>query len=668
MKQKRNMSISDVSRLNMPDAVWNDWTIRNAVKNGYVASGWVYRAVSIISKNGASVPWIVLDKNNKKQQNHPIAKLLNAPNPKLSRQDFFELILSWQQLAGTAYAKKIFVGGSTRELWPISPDRIAPKQSAGNDKLIDGYHVLNKNGIKRESVEFTDANVVAFKLLNPANPIEGVGPLQAVAKTVDIDVEQQTWNKSAMQNRGVLDGIFSFDKPIDRDTFDTIRQQLKEMFSFGSTRKAREPGVIGSNAKYQQLSLSPVEMDFLNSRKFNREEIFTIFGIPVQLAGSQESSTFNNFAVAMRILWVMTILPALDDLADTLNMSFREELDGGKFIIAYDTSMVGALREQEDEKAATAKIYFDMGVPMENLNEKFKLNMKEFTGWDLPWGGHPPRGTTTLAGADSSGANRAEDFESNVEKRDYKLKTWQQRDIALEIQRKEDLAAAEGKSIILKALSAQRDRVFESLDEDANIEAAIVSSKDNMVLALSTLFTLSAESFADTVVIDKRSNAATPENRAISQNMQLAIDEFINNEGIILTELALIDAVTTENILDIMRDGSTEGKSVENIKQAIIDSGTFSPERALRIARTSVGTGQSIGQIVAAGEAGAISKTWRDSDLGVRIEHSNRDGETVGLNERFSSQFPGFPAPRWPLDQNIAPADRVNCRCSMSFS
>ena len=105
-----------------------------------------------------------------------------------------------------------------------------------------------------------------------------------------------------MQNRGVLDGMFTFDRDItDSGMFDLYRQKLKEMLS--GWRNARTPGVIGSNAKYQRLSLSPAEMDFITSRKFNREEIFIIFGVPPQLAGVQESSTYNNYAVSMRIFW-----------------------------------------------------------------------------------------------------------------------------------------------------------------------------------------------------------------------------------------------------------------------------------------------------------------------------------------------------------------------------
>lgn len=658
MKQKRNMSVSDLVSLSMPEAVWSRWTVNNAVKEGYTVSGWVYRAINMIAKNGASVPWGVANADDGTfQDKHPLKQVLNKPNPFFSRQDFFELILSWQQLAGKGYAKRVIVQNRTQELWPISPDRLAPIQSKEPGALLTGYELLDSKGARKKTTDFTVDNTVAFKLLNPANPLEGIGPLQAVARAVDIDVEQQKWNKSAMQNRGVLDGIFSFDRDLDVATFDTIKAKLAEMFSFGGSKKARGPGVIGSNAKYQQLSLSPVEMDFLNSRKFNREEIFIIFGVPPQLAGVQDSSTFNNYATSLRIFWEATVLPALDDLADTFNMAFYDELEQGKFVIAYDTTRIAALRENEDDKAKTAKVYFDMGVPVENLNARFELNLEPYTGWELPWGGAKPQ----LTGTTASGV-------TDEARKKPLLKPLEQRNIQDEIDKKEKVAQGSGSRTMRKMLDAQREAVFKALNENADIQGAIVATQDDMIKAFTELYLNTAILFADTVVIEERASDDGTENRAISLDLQQAIAELLTVEGVILTELSLINRSTVDKILAIIVDAEGEGATPGAIQQAIIDSGTFGPERALRIARTSVGTAQSLGQMSAAREAGATQKTWVDSGFEVRVEHSNRDGETVGLNERFSSQFQGFPAPRWPLDQNIAAADRINCRCSMTFS
>lgn len=649
------MSRSEVGFFNItPEAIWTKWTIRNAVKEGYKSSGWVYRAVSMIAKNGASVPWVIENvETGELEPGHPVGLVLNRPNSHFSRRDFFELLLTWQQLAGNGFAKKVKVQDVTKELWPVSPDRLAPKPSKEAGELISGFQRLNENGEKVDTTDYTPDNTMHFKLLDPSDPLIGISPLQAVARTVDIDIDQQKWNKAAMQNRGVVDGIFTFDRDIDRTSFDLYKEMLKEMF--GKPERAREPGLIGSNAKYQQLSLTPIEMDFLNSRKFNRDEIFIVFGVPPQLAGTQESSTYNNYSVSRRIFWEATVIPALGDLADTFNMSFYDELGQGKYIVKPDLTNVAALRDNEDEIAKTSKIYFDMGVPVSVVSERFGLNIQEYEGWDKSWGGAKPN--LTLKGNEVKEEDRKK----------YSLRTLEQRDVQKEIQKKEDIARGVGSSSVFAALADQQAKVFEALKEGASVQTALLETNEAMRDMLQILYVASAGIFAGSVIVDSRGLKVDFEKRELDPLIEDNIVIMLAQEGIILTELSLIDAFTANSITDIILDGQREGKSIGDIQQAIKDSGVFSSERALRIARTATGTAQSIGQIVAARGAGALVKIWHDSGIEVRTEHKNRDGEEVNIEGKFSSQFPGFLSPRWPLDQNIAPDDRINCRCSMTF-
>jgi len=641
--EKRNMASSVINTLRTPFAKWSDWTVFNAVKSGYKVSGWVYKAVSLISKNLSTVPWIVVDKDGEVVEGHPLSLLLKNPNPFFSRQDFFELIAAWQQLSGMAYVKQIFVDGITKELWPISPDRIFPVPSKEMDKLIDKYEVIDANGVRKVSPEFTVDNIIPFKFLDPSDPTLGIGPLQVAAKAVDIDTDQLAWNKSAMQNRGVLDGVFTFAEALQEGVFDVYKQKIKELFS-----GKREIGIIGSNAKYQQLSLSPVEMDFLNSRKFNREEIFIIFGVPPQLAGVQEATTYNNFNTARVVFWETTLIPILEDMKNTLNKALVSQLGDG-LSITYDLKDVPALRKDLKEKAEVAKIYSDMGVPMEQLNEMFTLGVPEYEGWDKSI--KPQQIQTPLQNRGVS---------------DLMLKKLDKRNVQDLIILKEKKATTASK-IFKKALDEQRVAVFKALDESSDTSGALATNSALMEEALTTLYKKTAITFAGSVIVDKRGLDINFETRAMDPIVEANIDSFLQVERVILNELSLINKSTIALILEAVIDAEVEGKSIMEVQQAILDSGTFSPERALRIARTVAGTAQSIGQLSGAMAAGATKKVWRDADFEVREEHQQRDGEIVGINDRFSTKF-GNSSPRYPLDQQASASDRINCRCSMTFS
>ena len=104
---------------------------------------------------------------------------------------------------------------------------------------------------------------------------------------------------------------------------------------------------------------------------------------------------------------------------------------------------------------------------------------------------------------------------------------------------------------------------------------------------------------------------------------------------------------------------------MQELKTAIEDTGIFSPARALRIARTEVGTASSIGQLAAGAAAGAQYKKWHDSGFEVRDDHQQRNLEVVKLDDKFMT-IDGS-SPRFPADYLASAKDRINCRCSMTF-
>jgi HK97 family phage portal protein len=257
----------------MEQPVYTNWTLQKAVKEGYKINGWVYRSVFLISKAISQVAWQVTNEDGEPIEKHYLSGVLNRPNDNISRQDLFELITSWLLLAGNSYLKKVTVQGKTAELWPISPDRLAPVPSKQIDEWLKGYALDQKQRVEYEPLE-----IIHHKFFNPANPLLGIAPLEAAAKTVDIDNGQQDWNKAAMQNRGVVDGVMAFDRNFDtQDQVDKIAERLNE--SIAGPKNARKIKVVGSNAKYTRMGLTAVEMDFGESRKFNRDEIFIIFGM-----------------------------------------------------------------------------------------------------------------------------------------------------------------------------------------------------------------------------------------------------------------------------------------------------------------------------------------------------------------------------------------------------
>ena len=645
--KKRNLA-SSVEAVNVSgnDVLWTTWTIDKAVKEGFISCGWVYKAVSLISRNATTVPFVVKNKDNEVQWEHPLTILMMDPHPYLNRVQFYELLIQWLQLSGNAYLKIVENSQSIQELWPISPDKIVPIESKDNTAFIKGYALKNKNLNLTLSTEFTPDNVVHFALSNPAQPLVGISPLQAISKAVDSDVAQQEWNTSAMQNRGVVEGVFTFKKDLDKQRADGIMKRIMSKFSGSSN--ARKPLIIGSEASYTRLSLTAAEMDFLNSRQFNRDEIFAVFGVPPQLAGSQESSTYNNFATSMRIFWESTIIPILGLMATQFTNSFKNYLGEG-YYVSYDLSGVAALRENETEKANTSKMYYDIGVPFSQINEKFELGFEEYEGWDL---------------SNPKNAVSAETETNQNEDRKAVLIPTEHRDAKAEALRRNKIAEGPAQSAYADILERQGEAVYSALEANEDPIPAVKSFADELSKLTSDLYISVASQFAETTVVDTRGKKLDFQHRGEVEDAM--IKEFLFEEHIILTEVSAIQETTVKTILDQVRNAAEKGFQYNELRVMLDDTGIFSPERALRIARTEVGTAASIGQVSSAKVAGAEIKIWETAGTETRPAHINRQAEEVGIDERFSKQISSV-GPRFPLDPQISAADRINCDCFLTF-
>lgn len=630
-QEKRNYAVSDAWQTKTGQPIYTTWTVAKAVAEGYRANGWVYKAVNLITKAAASIPWNVVNEDGESLPNHHLSVLFDRPNPHISRLDLFELIISWLELSGNSYLNKVKVGERTAELWPISPDRLRPVPTKIITEWIAGY-ALDES----PRVAYEPADIIHHKFFNPSNPLLGIAPLEAAAKTVDCDNEQQDFNKAAMQNRGVVDGVMTFEREFEnQEDADAIRDKLNERLA--GSKNARRIQVVGSNAEYHRMSLTPVEMDFGVSRKFNRDEIFIIFGVPPQYAGAQESSTYNNYSTSELIFWLSTIIPLLDDLADTFNHSFHNELNPGEKI-QYDISNVAVLRAALFTKSETAKKLFEMGVPFKQLNAVFKFGFSEFPGWE------------------DSIPSQSKPAETPAKRK--RLTLIEKREVSDEQEEIENVAENIMKPVFEELFEKQRKAIFADIDKTGgqNVTDIIEDSNDDWEKVLNGFYiTIGAKVGSDITV----------EKRQAEDEITALLEEYLEEEKLVLTEVSFISDTTVSLILQQMEEGLTQGWATKELQQAIIDVGTFSPARALMLARTITGNAANLGQWKSAELSGATHKTWITAGFEVRDSHKKMQGKTVKIDEDFTV---GKEKARYPLDNRLSPGNRVNCRCTMTYT
>jgi HK97 family phage portal protein len=353
--------------------VWKDWNTSTAITEGFKACVYVYAGIYRIMKSAASVPWVAKDPTEDDIiPKHPLELLMRRPNSFMSGQDLIERLTSHLYLGGNGvlYKNKVRRDGRdiTAELWPLQPDYITPVPDQMN--YIKSY----KYQTGAISKELDPSNIIHIMFIDPGNLYWGMSPIQAAARIIDTDVEATKWNKISLQNRAITDGVFSFDHTITKKQWTEAREMVREQHQ--GSDNARMPWILGSGARWNQMSLSPVDMDFIEGKKMTREDICAVLNMPPPMVSIYDNATLANIETARKIMWLDTIIPYLDDLKSAFDLALVREF-GDDIILDYDTRNVQALQEDFHKRVETGYKLWTMGVPFDIINRKLKLGIDD---------------------------------------------------------------------------------------------------------------------------------------------------------------------------------------------------------------------------------------------------------------------------------------------------
>lgn len=278
----------------------------------YAQSAWVYVAVTRIAEAGALVPLHVYQLDGERLLEvvrHPLERLLDNPNPFTSRFELLEQTLGYLELTGNAYW--YLTGdrdGAPAEIWCLRPDRVAIVPDP--ERYIRGY-LYHLDG---QAIPLDAAEVIHFKRWHPANDYYGLSALASARLAVESDRAMTAWNRTTFgHDHGVPAGIVTVPEHVSDADFERVKREWLSSYGSGQRRTAF---LRGGSITWQGIGLSHHDLDFLQGRKAHRDEILSIFGVPVALIS--ENATEANAKVAERLFIERTLYPRLVRLAQKI--------------------------------------------------------------------------------------------------------------------------------------------------------------------------------------------------------------------------------------------------------------------------------------------------------------------------------------------------------------
>lgn len=385
------------------------WDTNKSIKDGFEVLPVVYVCVHRIATAVAAPNYRVYERTAKGLKpafDSALQRLIDQPNEFMGQSIFTYRAMQHLLLGGNAliHETRRITGrnkGLPLELWLKGPVGIRPIADAR--KYISGYkhNYYDSDTRTRTNTIYDTKDIIHMQMPHPGNPRWGMAPMMAAAVAADAEIAGCNWQQSRLNNHaspgGILNLLAADEDADDDDLFDkggdvmpgvgtpehTAWREAIQRDIQGHTNAGKIVVIDNAIAKFMPLSMTPAEMDFLSSRKFNREDILAVFGTPPPVAGYYENATYRNIDTAYAIFWEQTVLPFVEDYCQLLTLGLAREF-GKQYVIRPDLTNITALLPLMERKLKIALMYQKLGYSSDMINAHLELGMASIG--DLPKG------------------------------------------------------------------------------------------------------------------------------------------------------------------------------------------------------------------------------------------------------------------------------------------
>ncbi len=331
-------------------ANWSDTSYNSLAKYGYIENVVANRCVNMVSKGASVIPLLVY-KDYEEIPRSSLARLLDMPNPFMSREDFIEGIIHNVLIAGNAYISYVKnSNGEFAEMYLLRPDRVSIVTDNNGFPMQYIYKCGAASRVYDVNLLDGTSEILHIKNFHPSDDLYGLSPMATARFSIDQHNEAISWNKALLQNgarpSGALVVESSASQELTDEQFNRLRDQLANDFS--GSKMAGKIMLLEGGLKWQEMSISPRDMDFIETKNSAARDIAMAFGVPANLLGIQGDNTYSNFSEARMALWEETILPMICKICTKLSTWISGQT--GDFIqIKPDYDSISVLIEKRNQ-------------------------------------------------------------------------------------------------------------------------------------------------------------------------------------------------------------------------------------------------------------------------------------------------------------------------------
>lgn len=591
---------------------------------------------------------------------HPLAVLLDNPNPYFTRYDLLYLMTASLDIFGNSYWWAPKIGTRVAALWPM------PAQSVGINRgnSARGEGIIKSYSIKWDGetdTEIPAEDVIHLRHVDPANPyFAGASLMMRAAQEIDIQYFITDHWREFFANSAMPSYLINTEEQLDDDVRSAFVDQWADKYR-------RKPGQFylaeGGKFTIQPLQ-SEKELSYIDSIGVNVKTIRGVFGVPASKLMDTEVVTARATAEAVDYTFqAETIDPLLTMIDQQLTKDLAQPLYDSRLIVIHRST----IPKDQQAQAQLDKLRLESGVA--SINEVRRRNGDpDVTGGEEPL----VNGSLVRLSSKMTDPNAAPTEPTPAPKNarktialkdlteDQKVAHWKGADAfrmhhEVRLTRKLKAYFNDIRDEVVSNVRSGKSKMSE--EERMNFDVHDWLRKLIPVMTEQTHAILEAafKQFADQYNVEGITYA--PNTHGVMQAVVRV------NQKTVTVPQTLHDELAKE-----LSEGLRLNESVDQIAARVAKFfDNTNDYRAQRIARTVSNYGVNEGNRLAALEAGFTMKSWLSMrDANVRDTHQTVDGQKVKVTEKFTLSDGDMLDV--PGDPNGQPGNTISCRCTVLFS
>ena len=356
-----------------------------AIVNKETALGFtpVFNAVKLLSESVSQIPVEICetlpDGDVIKRTDHPLTRILTQnPNTNQTKVSFFSKIMVDLCLDGNSYVYIERNGaGVPTNLYCLNTDDVTMTKNE-----MDIFYTVGDDNQMYASNE-----ILHFRTLSTDGYL-GISPIAQCKTAIGWGIAVETYGNTFFKNGAKLSGVLSTDRQMSELAIERLKTSFQEQYA--ALNDANKTLILEEGLKFQQISISNEQAQFLASRDMAIQEVARVYNIPPHMLKDLSKSSFNNIEQQSTEFVRYSVQPYLANLESEMNLKLFKQSEQGKMFTNFDAN--GLLRGSPNDRADFYEKMVNIGaMTINEVREKENMNAVE-SGDEL----YLPKGMDTI--------------------------------------------------------------------------------------------------------------------------------------------------------------------------------------------------------------------------------------------------------------------------------